>query len=453
VQRRGFQRTGRGGPRPVLLDGITAAATTGFTLVMLAVGGLGTPSPANRVLDATGVLLALLSTAPLALRRRWPGGVYAVTAAASLLLLSLNYPLDVPWGPLIAVYLLADAVGGDTPPRRRRLAVAAVAAFVPVTAVVLSLVGQPIWPVLPGYTVWSAMFAFMWIAGDRSRLRRERIAELEERALRREREAESQRRLAAAQERTRIARELHDSAGHAINVILVQAGAARLLHERDPAASARAIGVIEEVAAGTIGEIDRLGRALREDEGLQAPAPADSAALEELVDQHRTGGLRISTAFRGPRRSLPIGVGWAAYRILQEALTNAARHGRGTAEVAMSYGPDAVEITVCNPMGGPVRERGGGTAGGLGIVGMRERAALLGGSLETESGRDTFRLHAWLPHADPPRVTPPRAVPPHAEPPRAVPPHAEPPRAVPPHAEPPNGERAQVALRRPAATS
>ena len=115
--------------------------------------------------------------------------------------------------------------------------------------------------------------------------------------MRAEREAERERRLAAAEERTRIARELHDSAGHAINVILVQAGAARLLHDRDPDGSRQAITTIEEVARGTIGEIDGLVRALREDAAEQVPA--DPAAIDELLDHHRAGGLAIATDVRG----------------------------------------------------------------------------------------------------------------------------------------------------------
>src|SRR5204862_702169 len=109
-----------------------------------------------------------------------------------------------------------------------------------------------------GALVWGGA----WFAGDRTRLRRERIAALEDRAVKAEREAERERRLAAVEERARIARELHDSAGHAINVILVQAGAARLLQERDPERSRSALEASEDVARGTPDEIDAPGRAL-----------------------------------------------------------------------------------------------------------------------------------------------------------------------------------------------
>jgi len=173
----------------------------------------------------------------------------------------------------------------------------------------------------------------------------------------------------------------------------VQAGAARLLHQRDPGRSQAAIATIEHVARATIGEIDRLVHALRDDTPGQ-PEPADPAAIDELLDQHRTAGLAIATDLRGSRHPLPRSVAWATYRILQEALTNAARHGRGSADVVVWFQPDAVEITVTNP----AATNGQAPGGGHGIVGMRERASLLGGTLDTQAFGGTFRLRARLPH-------------------------------------------------------
>jgi signal transduction histidine kinase len=270
----------------------------------------------------------------------------------------------------------------------------AVWSFVPAAAAVHAASGYGITRIVPGLAFWALIFIGAWLAGDRARLRRERITELEERALRTEREAARERRLAAAEERTRIARELHDSAAHAINIILVQAGAARLLHQRDPGRSRNAIATIEEVARSTIGEIDRLVRALRDDTPGQQ-VPADPAALDELLDQHRAAGLAIATDLRGPRRALPRSVAWATYRILQEALTNAARHGGGSADVAVWFQPNAVEIKVTNP----AATNGSASGGGHGIIGMRERAAVLGGTFEAQSGEGTFCLHARLPHS------------------------------------------------------
>jgi len=380
--------------RDLALDVGIAMLTFGMTLGVLASHGLGVPSPSARQLDATGAALAMAATLPLAARRLAPFTVYLVTAAAAIALLELRYPLDFPFGCLAAAFFLAVAYSGDPGPPRRWGAMLAVLAFVPVAAAAHAASGYGITGVAPGLAFWALIFIGAWIVGDRTRLRRERMAELEERALRTEREAARERRLAAAEERTRIARELHDSAAHAINIILVQAGAARLLHQRDPGRSQQAIATIEQVARATIGEIDRLVHALRDDTPGH-PEPADPAAIDELLDQHRAAGLAIATDLRGPRRPLPRSVAWATYRILQEALTNAARHGRGSADVAVWFQPDAVEITVTNPAATNGQEPGGGH----GIVGMRERASLLGGTLHTQAGDGTFRLHARLPHS------------------------------------------------------
>ena len=371
-----------------------AVLTLGMSLAVLASHGLGVPDPSARHLYGTGVLLAMASTLPLAARRFAPLTVYLVTAAASIALLELRFPLDFPFGCVTAAYFLSAAYSGDRRPARRWAAMLAVWLFVPAAAATHAASGHETSGIVPGLVFWALIFAGAWIAGDRTRLRRERISELEERAVRTEREAARERRLAAAEERTRIARELHDSAAHAINIILVQAGAARLLHQRDPGRSQHAIATIEQVARATIGEIDRLVHALRDDTPGQ-PEPADPAAIGELLDQHRAAGLAITTDLRGSPHPLPRSVAWATYRILQEALTNAVRHGCGSADVAVWFQPDAVEITVTNP----AATNGQAPGGGHGIVGMRERAGLLGGSLDTQARDGTFRLHAQLPHS------------------------------------------------------
>ena len=223
------------------------------------------------------------------------------------------------------------------------------------------------------------------------------MAELEERARRAEREAERERRLAVAEERTRIARDLHDSAGHAINVILVQAGAARLLQDKDPDGARAALDTIEEVARDTLGEIDQLVGALREEGSREEVEPPPGlAALETLAARHRRAGLDISVHVRGSSRELPPGVERAAYRILQEAVTNAARHGGGDAEIEVDFRSDALEMTVTNATSDDGGESTPG--GGHGIVGMRERAALLGGTLEAGGADGVFRLRARLPY-------------------------------------------------------
>jgi signal transduction histidine kinase len=184
-------------------------------------------------------------------------------------------------------------------------------------------------------------------------------------------------------------------------VILVQAGAARLLQRRDPGAAEEALSTIEDVARETIGEIDVLVRGLRDastpDGATAIEPPTGLAALGTLAARYRAAGLAIEIQVGGRRRPLPRGLDQAAYRIIQESLTNAARHGTGGADVGIEYGDDELELTVENPVGvAPAVPTG---PGGQGILGMRERASLLGGTLEARREGERFRVHARLPYA------------------------------------------------------
>jgi signal transduction histidine kinase len=227
-----------------------------------------------------------------------------------------------------------------------------------------------------GVLVWGGT----WLIGERTRTQRDQI--------------ERERRLAAAEERTRIARDLHDSAGHAINVILVHAGLGRMSAESDPAAARQAFKTIEEVARETVTDIDRMVRALREGAPDGVEPPAGVVALQGLVERHRAAGLKVDATVRGEVRPLSPAVDRAAYRIVQEALTNAARHGAGSADLEVAFARDALELTVANPVG---RDRAARRADGHGVVGMRERASLLGGRLEAGLRDGRFLVHALLP--------------------------------------------------------
>ncbi|MEN3615772.1 histidine kinase [Plantactinospora sp. ZYX-F-223] len=376
------------------VDIATAVATLVITVAMIDTGGLGPPDPTGRTLDVPGLLLAGATALPLVACRRAPGAAFAVVALASIALIALRYPLDAPVGAAIAGYAVADLHSGDRG-ARRAAAFGAVVGFVPLVAMMYVVAGVNPAAFTTELGTWMLAFCGMWLIGDRARLRRERAADLEERARRAKREAARERRLAAAEERTRIARELHDSAGHAINVILVQAGAARLLHGRDPERTLRAIGTIEEVARDTVGEIDRMVRALRRYDG-DLRTPADLSAIDELVDRHRRMGLTVEVTMHGERPARVRGASQAAYRILEEALTNAARHGDGTAAVDLRYAADTIEISVSNGCRPGGAQRPDGTEG-HGIVGMRERAALLGGTCVVGPVHDRFQVLARLP--------------------------------------------------------
>jgi signal transduction histidine kinase len=381
-------------PRGLAFDACVAVALLGATFPMVYFHAF---RENDRPVDAIAGALVALSALPLAARRIVPLAVLALVTAGTVGLYALGYGFP-PVGFAVALYTVAEKRELTSPRARRAVLLAAAAAFVANHLVDNGLPGVEL---LFGALVWAAA----WFAGERTRMRRERMAELEERALRAEREAERERRLAVAEERTRIARELHDSAGHAVNVILVQAGAARLLHRRDPDAAARALATIEDVARETIMEIDRLVRVLRRDEEhppalAEVEPPAGLAALETLIERHRAAGLDVAVEIHGPRRQLPSRVDRAAYRILQEAMTNAARHGEGTASVEIAFGDDALDITVTNP---PLPGSSRRAQGGHGLIGMRERAALLSGTLEAGAADGVFRVHACLPYDGPVR--------------------------------------------------
>jgi signal transduction histidine kinase len=386
-------RTLSPGRRELLLDVGIALAVFAGSLALLAARGDDADA---RGLDPVGVVLAALTSLPLVAHRRAPLAVFVLTAAASAVLNGLGYPPGPPLGPTVALYFLALDPDKTRAPRWLTGVVVALLFVAHAGAVGIAEDEFPTVPLLMGALVWGGA----WVIGDRVRLRRERIAELEERAQKAERDAERERRLAAAEERTRIARDLHDSAGHAINVILVHAGAARLLSTHDPERAQAALATIEEVARETLGEIDQLVRALRKDDlaeerGGTVEPPLGLAALESLAERHRFAGLSVSVRERGSRRPLSPGLDQAAYRILQESLTNAARHGQGSAEVDVTFGASALELAVSNP----TRPDWASAGSGQGIVGMRERAALLGGTLQAGASDGVFSVRARLPYS------------------------------------------------------
>jgi signal transduction histidine kinase len=369
-----------------LRDLLVALVAYGLTLAVL--HGL---RGATRHLDLLGAVLAAVACFPLLARRRSPLGVFVVTAAASAALNGLGYGLGPPFGPTVALFFVA--MDERTRARIRQTASVVLVVFAAhVGSTLIDHGGFPTSPVLFGILVWGGA----WVVGDQVRHRRHRHAELVERAERNAREARREQRLAVAEERTRIARDLHDSAAHAINVILVQAGAARLLQQENPDATRDALTTIENVARETIGEIDQLVRTLRENslDGEPEP-PTGLAALETLLDRSRTAGLTVTLDVAGTPRPLPPATDQAAYRILQESLTNAARHGTGTADVAIGYSTRSLELTVTNPLAGGEARRDG--EAGHGVLGMRERATLLAGTLDASREGTQFRVRARLP--------------------------------------------------------
>jgi len=382
----------------VLIDALIAAFAFAGTLVLLAHGNLGSSSGATRHLDLLGGLLAACATLPLLGWRRAPLGVFVLCTCASAALMGAGYAPGPPLGPTAALYLLAASRDATSPWTLRTTLTVGGLLAVHVAAFGVANGKFPLTVLVAAALLWS----IAWFAGERTRLRRAQLAELEQRALRTERDAERDRRLAVAEERTRIARDLHDSAGHAINVIGVQAGAARLLHERDPARSRAALQTIEDVARQTVGEIDRIVHSLRSEElaDEQVEPPPGLAALDTLVAHHAAAGLAVAVTTDGDPRPLAPTVDQAAYRILQESLTNAARHSAGDTHVDLHFAPSALQLTVTNPATALANSS---PSGGHGLVGMRERASLLGGTLTATQDTGTFCVRAVLPYGEQPR--------------------------------------------------
>jgi signal transduction histidine kinase len=240
--------------------------------------------------------------------------------------------------------------------------------------------------------ILSFFVAASWGAGRVVRVRSHQVAAARAESGERAREAVSE-------ERARIARELHDVVAHSVSIIAVQAGAAEAYVERDPARAREHIGAVRRTAGETLTEMRRLLDVLREDEASYTPQPT-LAGLERLVDEVRATGVPVELLREGDVDGLPAGIDLAAYRIVQEALTNVRRHAGGApTRVHVRRVDGSVEVEVVNAA--PTRP-GEGPGGGHGLVGMRERVRVYGGSLDAGAGEDGgFAVRARLPVQEP----------------------------------------------------
>jgi signal transduction histidine kinase len=267
--------------------------------------------------------------------------------------------------------------------------------------------GDGVDPVQAAISVF--IFVGVWALGERTRGRRELVAQLTARADEAERHRELVTELAVADERRRIARELHDVVAHAVSVVVVQAGAGRHVAASDPDAAADSLAAIESTGRDAMIELRRLVDVLRADGGLGGSDGARAAdrgpqpCLEDvatLVARVRAAGLPVELHDVGPRGRLPRALELSAVRIVQESLTNVLKHAGavGLVEVVVERRPNELTVTVEDDGDGPRSGPGGRT--GTGIVGMRERVAVFGGSLLAGAGpRGGFRVRARLPIA------------------------------------------------------
>ncbi len=245
----------------------------------------------------------------------------------------------------------------------------------------------------------SAVVMISWLCGRAVRARALLTEELHEAAIRAEEAHEAEAQRAMAEERRRIAREMHDVVAHSVSVMVVQAGGARRIIDRDPDRAAQAAAQIEYTGRAALVEMRRLLGLLHAGEGeAGALAPQPSLAeLDALVDRSRAAGLPVEVRVLGERRALPAGIDLAAYRIVQEALTNTLKHaGAAPTEVHLRWGEDELELEILDR--GAAQAPRNGSGGGHGLVGMAERVRLYGGELEAgPRPAGGFRVRARLP--------------------------------------------------------
>jgi signal transduction histidine kinase len=352
----------------------------------------------------TAVMLVLLQTLPLAARRRWTLAVFAVVEVAAALYVVVAGPPDsVPVGLGLAVALYTVASRSE---RRISLGLAVLAAGINTILLLAGIaLGRPY--SLPGLFAVTAIVVGSWSLGDNVRTRRAYLAELEGRAHRLEREREENAQRAVEEERTRIARELHDVVAHHISAIAVQASAGAEIAERDPRRAHEVLCFIQETSREALAEMRAMLHVLhtRSESGGEsgterAPQPS-LAQIERLIKASQAAGLPVTLRVEGEVRSLPEALDVSAYRIVQEALTNTRKHaGPASAAVLLRYTPDALELEVSDDGRGrqPAPD---GMSTGRGLVGMRERVALFGGEVATESAPGYgFRVRARLPLRD-----------------------------------------------------
>jgi signal transduction histidine kinase len=303
---------------------------------------------------------------------------------------------------IVFVLIVLAYTAGAHQPRRR--------AFLSLPILFLGICGVNIGALdatTSDYLFPSAVALIAWLCGRAVRARALLTEELHEAAIRAEEAHASEAQRAMAEERRRIAREMHDVVAHSVSVMVVQAGGARRIIDRDPDRAAQAAAQIEYAGRAALVEMRRLLGLLHAGEGeTGALAPQPSLAeLDALVDRSRAAGLPVEVRVLGERRPLPAGIDLAAYRIVQEALTNTLKHaGAAPTEVHLRWGEDELELEILD-RGGDGTARNG-TGGGHGLVGMAERVRLYGGELEAgPRPAGGFRVRARLPLVERERVS------------------------------------------------
>jgi len=374
---------------PTLVDGVMAAILVFFGAVSVFVPG-----------SMFGAGAAVLIGAPILFRRRYPLAAFiAVIAIGGAQVLLSSRPSLSDFAVPMAVYALAAY-------RRRRIALIGLGVCLigAVTALTrwIPTHNRETFSVVDWiftFGVLASPLIIGWVLGDSMRYRRAYYLDLEDKTRRLERERDQQAQIGAATERARIARELHDVVAHNVSVMVVQAEGASYALDTSPETTRRALGTIAETGRTALAEMRRLLGVLRSEVNTVDRAPQPGVdQLEDLLEQVRAAGLVVDFTVQGVPVPLPQGMALAAYRIIQESLTNTRKHGgpRVSAQVSLHYGEDELRMQV--------RDDGRGAAAltdgkGNGLTGMKERVAMYGGELSAgpriEGG---YQVEAVLPY-------------------------------------------------------
>ncbi|MCF3180783.1 sensor histidine kinase [Streptomyces polychromogenes] len=385
---------------PTGVDSFWAVLLFGFS--MLSVADLG----ASTALRLATVPVVAAMAAVIALRRKWTQQMFWVATGAGAYQLAIGSPMQTADLAMLVI-LFTVAASADVPRRVSR------------AALVTGLLASPLYFLRFGVdksasSVQEALFvvfvmvpfALAWVMGDSLRTRRAYYAQLVERNQRLEKEREAQAKVAVAAERARIARELHDVVAHNVSVMVVQADGAAYVMDVAPEQAKEALQTISGTGRQALAEMRRLLGVLRTGEPQESedyvPQP-DVEQIEVLVEQVRAAGLTVDFEVEGAPRRLPSGVELTAYRIVQEALTNTRKHGgpEARASVRLVYFDDGLGLLIEDDGRGAAHELyedGGADGAGHGLIGMRERVGMVGGTLDAgPRPGGGFRISALLP--------------------------------------------------------
>jgi signal transduction histidine kinase len=374
--------------RQFAVDAVAAAVVVVFTVLAPATG-YGQ--------SYTSTLVGLLLTVPLAWRRRAPVGAAVVVVAAGLLEL-LIVPEFLPAN--VAALAMIYALAAYAPRWAGQAGLIAGLAGAVLAALRYFDFGDST-SLLVGVASISVAVVAAWALGNLRRARLQQLAAFEERAQLLELERDQEMRLAATAERARIARELHDVVAHSLSVVIAQADGGRYAGKSDPEAATGALEAIAATGRQALTDMRSLLGVLREGGGEEYGPQPDVAAIPALVEDVRASGLDVDLIVEGEPQPLPAGPQLAAYRIVQESLTNVLKHAgpASRAWVRLQWRADALEMSVLDDGRGASAAIGSSDGAGQGLRGMRERAQLHGGRLEAgpRSGGG-YGVHAALPY-------------------------------------------------------